>query len=38
MKAEMPMAMNANRNETQSARSQLPCSHGLRGSELHRTV
>src|SRR6478672_11545803 len=33
MKAEMPMAMNANRNETHSARSQLPCSHGLRGSE-----
>src|ERR1700759_4097675 len=34
MKAEMPIAMNANRNETQIARSQLPCSHGLRGSEL----
>src|SRR3954449_9171323 len=33
MKAEMPIAMNANRNETQIARSQLPCSHGLRGSE-----
>src|SRR6476646_10951545 len=33
MKAEMPIAMNANRNETHSALSQLPCSHGLRGSE-----
>src|SRR3954452_10535739 len=33
MNAEMPIAINANRNETQIARSQLPCSHGLRGWE-----